>query len=110
MNATLTRNPMFRMEEYGGSESISASPSAPELPGLDMPDRPRPEAYNPFDTSGIENQKKISLDMGNTLESRAIENIKKSSSSLCRSLENLNTTGCSTLLSVATPTHVSPYK
>eukprot|EP00092_Neocalanus_flemingeri_P011018 GFUD01011863.1.p1 GENE.GFUD01011863.1~~GFUD01011863.1.p1 ORF type:complete len:324 (+),score=119.05 GFUD01011863.1:108-1079(+) len=93
LRKSLTR----RMEEYGGPETISASPSAPELPGFYLQDSPTDkfsnEAYNPFEASEIGNPQKTSVDLGNPFESRPVENVKKSSSNLCKSLEHLNISG-----------------
>ena len=85
------------MDEYGGSESISASPSAPELPSLDYVDGPREKqiegASNPFEYTQLESPKKSSMDMGNPFETRAMETLKKSSNNLCKSLENITPSG-----------------
>jgi len=89
-----------RMDEYGGSETLPPSPTAPDLPCYGVPDSPtdKPLAeattpYNPFESSQGENSKKMSLDLGNTFDAsrgRAMENLKKSSNSLCKSLDNIN--------------------
>jgi len=90
----LRRSLTRRMDEFGGLESISASPSAPEFPSLDLVDgareNQRAEAYNPFEYAPVESPKKTS--MINPFESRTMENLKKSSNNLCKSLENITTT------------------
>ena len=83
---------IFRMEELGGYEKISASPSAPELAALDLVDSARStqaEPYNPFNYRKEEN----TLDMTSSLEPRTMDTLKKSSNSLCRSLESIHSPG-----------------
>jgi len=85
----LRRSLTRRMEELGGYEKISASPSAPELAALDLVDSARStqaEPYNPFNYRKEEN----TLDMTSSLEPRTMDTLKKSSNSLCRSLESIH--------------------